>query len=505
MRSTLGKYDCERRREMSLEITDLRTAIEFLKTIPGQYIETDVPADPICEVHGIYRHIGAGGTVPPPTQEGPAALFNNLKNYPDIRMIIGMLASRKRVAYLLGEKPERLAFRLKEAVEHVIPPVVVGAEKAQCQEVVYRADDAGFDIRNILPNTQSTPADAGPCITAGLCLASDPETGESDATIHRMFVLDKPDEITFNYASTRHIGMMHKKAEELGKPLPISINIGLDPAVYVGTCFEPPTTPYGFNELDIAGALRGRAVELVPCLTIPENAIANAEFVIEGELLPGARMDEGRMTDTGVSIPEFPGYNGTTHEVAVLKIKAVTHRKNPIFQTLIGASEEHVNMAGPSMEAGIIEMAERALPGILLNAYAHPAGGGKFFAVLQIQKKKPTDEGRQRQIALIAFSAFSELKHVILVDEDVDPFHNNDVFWALTTRYQGDIDTIVIPGVRYHRNDPSAAAQYSPSTRADGAGCKTIFDCTVPYELKDRFKRPKFMELDPKKYFPDLI
>ena len=490
---------------MSKEITDLRTAIDFLKTIPGQYMETDVEADPICEIHGVYRYIGAGGTVPPPTREGPAVVFNNLKNYPNARIMIGMLASRKRVAYLLGEEPARLAFRLQEAVRQVIPPIVVGAEKAKCQEVVYRAEDPDFDIRKILPTTQSTFSDAGPCITMGLCLASDPETGESDVTIHRMFVLNKPDEITFNYASTRHIGMMHKKAEAMGKPLPISVSIGLDPAVYVGACFEPPTTPYGFNELGVAGALRGRPVELAPCLTIPEYAIANAEYVIEGELLPDVRIDEDCMTGNGESITEFPGYVGSAHKVIVLKVKAVTHRKNPIFQSIIGASEEHVNMAGPPVEASIIELVDKAMPGILVNAYAHPAGGGKFFAILQVRKTKPTDEGRQRQAALLAFGAYSELKHVILVDEDVDLFNNNDVLWALTTRFQGNIDSIFIPGVRYHRNDPSARAEYSPFTRADGAACKTIFDCTVPYEFKEWFARPKFMELDYKKYFPDLI
>ena len=72
------------------------------------------------------------------------------------------------------------------------------------------------------------------------------------------------------------------------------------------------------------------------------------------------------------------------------------------------------------------------------------------MVILQIAKKQPSDEGRQRQAALLAFSAFSELKHVILVDEDVDIFDTDDVLWALNTRYQGDVDTIFIPGVRCH-------------------------------------------------------
>ncbi len=488
------------------DITDLRTAIDFLKEQPGQYLETDVAVDPICEAHGIYRYIGAGGTVPPPTGEGPMVVFQNLKGFPGVRGTIGMLASRKRVASLLGTTAEKLAFLLREAVkpEHVIAPVIVGPEKALCQEVIHRAEDEGFDLRKILPNMQSTPHDAGPCITMGLCMASDPETGQSDVTIHRMFPTDRPDELTFNSGSARHIGQMFEKAERMGKPLPISVCIGLDPAVYVGACFEPPTTPYGFNELGIGGALRQRPVELVPCVTIPEKAIAHAEFVIEGELLPGVRKAEDCITQNGMALPEFSGYNGTAHEMPVMRVKAITHRLDPIYQSIIGASEEHVSLAGPAVEAAIMELADKAMPGKIQNVYSHPVGGGKFMAILQVHKTKATDEGRQRQAAMVAMTAFSELKHVFLVDEDVDPFDLNDVMWAMTTRYQGDVDTIFLPGTRYHRNDPSASTIYSATVRADGAGCKTIFDCTVPFEMKERFRRPEFLKLDVGDYFPGL-
>ena len=125
--------------------------------------------------------------------------------------------------------------------------------------------------------------------------------------------------------------------------------------VAFGACLEPPTTPLGFNELSIAGALRQRPVELVKCVSVNEHAIANAEYVIEGEILPGSNhVVEDQNTHTGFAMPKFPGYNGpASHECWLLKVKAVTHRKNPIMQTYIGPSEEHVNMAGvprlPSM------------------------------------------------------------------------------------------------------------------------------------------------------------
>ena len=104
---------------------------------------------------------------------------------------------------------------------------------------------------------------------------------------------------------------------------------------------------------------------------------------------------------------------------------------------------------------------------------------------------------------MLAFSAFSELKHVFLVDEDVDCFDMNDVLWALNTRFQGDADIITIPGVRCHPLDPSNDPTCSPSIRDHGIACKTIFDCTVPYDQKERFTRARFMEVDPKHWLDE--
>lgn len=129
-------------------------------------------------------------------------------------------------------------------------------------------------------------------------------------------------------------------------------------------------------------------------------------------------------------MPEFPRYTGRANaELPVIEVKAVTHRRNPIMQTVIGPSEGHVSMAGIPTEASIIQMVGRAMPGRLQNVYSHSAGGGRYMAIMLFKKSIPIDEGRQRQAALLAFSAFSELKHIIPVDEDVDPFGSNDVLW----------------------------------------------------------------------------
>lgn len=256
---------------------DLRSALELLRTMPGQLVETHVEVDPAAELSGVYRYVGAGGTVRRPT---------------------------------------------------------------------------------------NTPVDAGPYITLGMCYATHPDTGLSDVTIHRMCIQGRDQLSIFLQPGSRHIGAMAERATELGQPLPISISIGVDPAIAVTSCFEPPTTSLGFNELSIAGALRGEPVELHHCVSIRENCIARAEYVIEGEIQPGVRVVEDQHSHTGYAMPEFPGYNGAaSRECWLIQVKAVTHREHPIMQTCIGPSGEHVSMAGIPTEASIWGMIEKALPG----------------------------------------------------------------------------------------------------------------------------------------------
>ena len=302
------------------KVEDLRSAIELIKSIPGEYVETDVEVDPKAELSGVYRYVGAGGTVMRPTKIGPAMVFNNIKGHPGARVITGMLASRKRVAALLDTTPEKLGFFLRDAVQNPIDPIDFTGDKVPCQEVVHLATEEGFDIRKLVPAPTNTPEDAGPYITMGLAYGSDPETGISDVTIHR-FCLQSENELSMWITpGARHLGVFYEKYEKLNKPMPISISIGLDPAVYLASGFEPPTTPLGYNELACAGAIRQKPVELCNCITIGEKAIANAEYVIEGELMPHERVPEDRSTGTGKAMPEFPGQTGPAPMVPIIKV-----------------------------------------------------------------------------------------------------------------------------------------------------------------------------------------
>ncbi len=425
-------------------IIDLRTALAFLATVPGQLVSTYEPVDPMGELAAVFKGASAGRAV----------LFENVKGF-EMPVVAGVLGSRARTALLMNSSVERLAFDLLDAPDHACGPVAFSGSRAPCQEVVLRPP---FDLRRLLPAPTHTLLDAGPYLTMGLVRAADPETGAPDVTIHRL-CFQGPDRLSIYLVPGRHIGQFLAKAERMGRSLPVSINVGLDPAIYLASCFGPP----GLDELSIAGGLRRRPVELVGCISVAAQAIARAEIVLEGEILPGERIREDAQSGAGYAMPEFTGYMGEAQEVPVVRVTAITHRTGPILQTLIGPGEERTNLVGIPNEANILRAVEADLPGILKNAYCHPAGGGSHLAILQVRKRSPEDEGLQREVAMAARAAAPGLKQIILVDEDVDLFDTEDVLGALVARSQGEA---------------------------------AILDCTVPYELKDRIRRPEFLPVD---------
>lgn len=220
-------------------VNDLRSALAYLQQVGGQYIETDHPVDPKAELAGVYKRIGAGGTVESPTQIGPAMIFNNIIGYPGSRVLVGLMASRQRASILLGAKKENLSMHLAKAVKTVIEPILVDADRAPCQEEIYYADDPSFDIRKLLPAPTMTEEDAGPFFCLGLVLGSSLDGKQTDVTIHRLCVQGR-DELSIYFAPNRHIDQFRQEAENAGKALPVSINMGLDPAITLAHVLKRP-------------------------------------------------------------------------------------------------------------------------------------------------------------------------------------------------------------------------------------------------------------------------
>ncbi len=217
------------------------------------------------------------------------------------------------------------------------------------QEVVHKTD---IDLTTLLPIPTHNEYDSGPYITAGLTIARDPETGVQNVSIHRCQI-SGPDRIGI-LLLPRHTDHFYRKAEAAGQPLDIALLIGVDPATLLAS---QAIVPVGQDELEIAGALaRPGRLDVVRCLTNQVRVPADAEIVIEGRLLPAIREPEG-------PFGEFPQYYGERANRHVLQVDAITHRRRPIFHTIVGGGLEHLLLLGAiPREATILATLQRTFP-----------------------------------------------------------------------------------------------------------------------------------------------
>lgn len=470
------------------EIDDLRSALEFLAERGTPATVVDRPLSPVHEIAA--HHAMAGGGVPSRhnLDDARPTVYTNPVGF-DMPVVMGVHGRRADCAAMLGIAPDRIAVELAGHVGTGHPPVH-RAGPAPCQEVVHTGPD--LDIRRLLPALTHTPEDAGPYITMGLMYAVDEETGEEDVTIHRL-CLQGPRTLSAYFVPGRHIDELRKRAVARGRRLPVTINIGLDPAIYLVAAFTYPTAPLGFNELNIAGSVRQHGVGVCDPATVPGRALARAEIVIEG-YLSDQYMQENPDDADGASLPEFLGYQGSAQRsLPVIEVTAVTHRRRPLYQCLLGPGSEQSNILGFPTEASLYESLTAAVTGSLRNCHCLHSGGGKLAAVLQFAKSRAADDATVRQAGLAAFAAFHELKHVFLVDDDVDLFDERDVLWAMTTRFQADVSAISVPFLNGHPLDPSQSPDFNPANRQRGSTTKAVFDCTVPYDLRSRFARADYL------------
>jgi len=463
--------------------SDLRAALAISEK-HGDLVRIKRPVNVKLELVGEYLRHAGGTPMPQPTRIGPVVVFENVvRTTPSgdvsygIPVAVGVVASRDRVSRYFGVPKRRISFRMMEAIRNPVPIKTVS--EAPCQEVVIRDD---INLMEQLPIPTMSYDSAGPTITSGLLRGIDPESGLGDVTFHRIFVLG-PDRITALMNSTKHIKQMQHKAELKDEVFPVTVNIGYDPFSCICAGMYPPAGA-DVDELTVAGALKGSPVEVVKCKTIAGQALARAEIVLECEMLPNETASEDSVSSKkGESMPEMGGYVGVAAPGQVLKVKAITHRSKPIYQTLVTPGEEHNIISGVPCEAEILDAARRTgYSELLANAYLSSAGGGKLLGVLQIHKLGPADDAEVRNVAMLAMTTMHEMKNVIVVDDDVDIWDPMDLWWAFTTRFRPKEDLVVIDGARSW----PGLAPYIQTTKA-------IFDFTVPWSQRTRMRRPRYM------------
>ena len=387
-----------------------------------------------------------------------ATLFPRPGGHP-IPVVSGLISDRGWMAEAMGVEPGELLARFQDAALN--PVSWRETASAPAQAVVHRQ----VDLERLLPLPTHNEHDSGPYVTAGLMITRNPRTGKQNASIHRC-QLSGPNRLGV-LLLPRHAHMFFEMAEQEGRPLEAAIVVGIDPLTLLAS---QAIAPIDVDELEIAGALHQRPLSVVKCLTSDLRVPADAEIVIEGRFLPGVREPEG-------PFGEFPQYYGERGERHVMEIDAVTHRKDAIFHTIVGGGLEHLLLGAIPREATLLGHLQRSFPNV---RDVHLARGGvcRYHLYVQIKKRQ---EGEAKNIMLGAFAGHYDVKHVIVVDEDVDVHDPNEVEWAVATRFQADRDLVVVP--------ESQGSKLDPSTR-NGVGAKMGLDATKPLSAGEMvFKR----------------
>jgi 2,5-furandicarboxylate decarboxylase 1 len=403
-------------------------------------------------------------------QAKTALFFHKVIGY-DMPVVSGIIRSRERAIMALGcETYREIEDKLQQAIDRPIPPKYVKTSPAR--EVVL-LDDA-VDLYK-LPIPMSSIYDGGPMITAGVVITRDPEFGINSG-IYR-FIVKERNLTGIDIVTPNNMRMFAQRAYAQGRALPISISIGTHPIEITGSGYR---APLGMDEMAIAGGLRGAPVELAPCQTIDLPYIADAEIVLEAEILPtGWTWPEGRFG-------EFTRLMGGLHWNPLVRVKAISMRKDAIYYNL-HMPWENTWLAAPTRYAAIRQALKTA--GIIVKDINVTLGGCAFWHAVISIKKNPGEAKN----ALLAALSVMDLKHVVVVDDDIDVFDPMDVEWAIATRVQGDRDIMIVSNARAKPLDPSLPQGFGVVP----TGAKVGIDATIPEGIpREHYERITYAYAD---------
>ncbi|MFI0423537.1 UbiD family decarboxylase domain-containing protein [Spongiactinospora sp. 9N601] len=433
----------------------MRAALATLR-----YHVHDKPLKP-TEVAAHYAAHHAG--VPASSRAVPeeAVLYRNVTGS-RLPVLLGLYGDENRVRGWLPGLPRHItAETARDLVARAHTPVQAPARHEPLP---------GVDLTE-LPALVATPRDAGPYLTTGVIHAAEA------MSVHRMLILG-PDRLAVWMVPGRLLRALHESAGRL----PVTIALGVPPAVMVASALGSRFLPPGVTKAAMAGALAGEP------LAIAGRAPAQAEIVLEGALTE-ERADEALAGEPGtpqrsksppggglgVSLPEFLGYDGSARPgLPVITVTGMAARRRPIFQAVIGPGREQSIILGL---AGALSVALSVPDPIIAGLHYGPAGGGMLTLVVTVRKRGQADDHRLGDLAERIFRAHPFTKLVVFTDDDVDPSCPEDVLWALTTRCNLGVDAITLPGFTPLGMDPSQRPDWS---RGGGEG-RTYVDATTPY------------------------
>ncbi len=451
---------------------DLRGFIQRAGDAGEPVIRIARKVNPVHELSAVVKAFERRGN--------PILVFENVDGS-ELPVVDGVFGSRKRIALALGVDPQSLTESYIERLTHPLEPEVV--TEARAQKIITTAH---IDLGD-LPICVHAPLDAGRYITSGVCLARDPESGAINSGIYRIMIKAQ-DRVTLSVDSGDDLAQILTGARERGETVDVAIVVGGHPAIAIASQAK---IPIHIDSLSVTGALLGSPLRVGNAVTVDLPVPADADVVIEGRVQTGASEAEG-------PFGEFYYYYGSSMGW-VCEVTAVTRRSDAIWLDIHPTHREHRILAfAPAHEARLLQTlraSRAAVRGVHI-----PTESAGMIACISLHKRH---DGEPRQVAMTAFGVDSLIKHVVIVDDDVDVTDPGEVAWALAVRLQADRDILMIPNAMGIAEDPSSYG-YGSRLERRGLVTKTAIDATMPLEadippradeLPDRYAG-----LDPRDY-----
>jgi len=439
----------------------MRGVLERLRE-SGDLLVCDAKVDPKFELGAVLSYYN---------NETPI-LFTNVKG--GCGKVAGALYGNRRIICNLLEtsNKDRLP-KIINAIANPAKPSIVQNGPVHENVITH-----SIDIRRMFPVPTSHGRDSGPFITSGIIAYRDIETEKTHMAVRRFQVNQGASINVLVSPASPHMTEILAEYQRQNRALECALILGYDAPFLLSS--QTGSNRYGLDKYEIDSALRGEPLELVRCKTINLNVPAWAEVVMEGVIRPGKKGREGPFA-------ELMSYYSTEGETPLMDVGCVTHRNEPIFQHAFPCREEH-------LAYGMIKEAE------LFSALSHTVnvrdvnmtlgGGCRLHSVISIRKRA---DGDGKSAILGTLGCYKDIKHVVVVDEDVDIFDEADVEAAIATRFQASKDLIAVHG--------ALGSSLEPSHLETNVGDKLGFDCTIPLgERKSHYEKAAIPGFDKKSF-----
>lgn len=408
---------------------------------------------------------------------GKSSLFTNIRGHEGWQACSQILADRRKWSIGLGIDEEALLETVSARLRAPVATVAVPRAAAPVKEVVLLGAEA--DLGDV-PAMITSEKDGGRFLASGMAIVKDPETGVRNMSIHRQQIMGR-DRTGFL--------MLHRQARRIydlycarGEAMPVAMVFGVHPAIFFGSAY---TTRFGVDELELSGGLLGEGVRMVDCETIDLEVPAEAELVIEGEVLPGRLEPEG-------PFGEVPGTYAQQGHAEVFEVKAITRRRDPVFYAIhcgfpVTDTQQTTALG---IEIATREHLRNVEGGLDLRDVRCVTAAGLMMLVLKL---RPRVEGQAKTALMAALSGpYLHPKLAIAVDEDIDASDLRQVMWSMTTRVHAEKDVTLLPNTRVFPLD-----NVSPVVEGQDSlhriGTKWMIDATMPaptqVEARARFER----------------